>query len=193
MLAEDAVRRPRFGFFLAAALALLSAAGEAGPASGAQRRSLSTVTYPPGWNLVGGPAGTRLSGVTGSLYTLQYRDQGYEALQPARGLTGGLGYWAYFPSGGTAMLPDGGPCVIAVPIGAGSWVQVGDPWPTGTATIKGVERVVRYDPQNGYVTGPSIKAGQGAWAYSSVATSVAVVVDGCPTADSVPPSPPVVP
>jgi hypothetical protein len=180
------MRRP----FLALVLVVTALAASTAPHS---RAATTTVSYPPGWNLVGGPAGTRLSGAAGSLYTLQFKDTGYETVAAPRGLTGGLGYWAYFPNGGQATLPDGGPCVIAVPIGAHEWVQVGDPWPTGTATIKGVERVYRYDPANGYIAGVTIHAGQGAWAYSSVATTVAVVVDGCPTADSVPASPPVAP
>lgn len=161
------------------------------PAVAAPRAA--SVSYPPGWNLVGGPAGTRLSGATGSLYTLQFKDSGYRSLDVSQPLTGGFGYWAYFPGGGSATLPDGGPCVVAVPIGARQWVMVGDPWPTGTATIKGPDRVYRYIPGSGYQEGVTIRAGEAAWAYSSVNTTVAIVVDGCPTADSVAPSPPVSP
>ncbi len=157
------------------------------------RRSTLTVTYPAGWNLVGGPAGTTLSGANPTLYTLQYTDSSYRSVSAAGGLTGGYGYWAYFPSGGSALLPDGGPCVVAVPIKAGQWVMVGNPWPTGTTTVKGVDRVLTYDPASGYKSGTTLRPGQAAWAYAGVNTTVALVVDGCAAAGSVPPSPPVVP
>jgi len=155
--------------------------------------SALSVTYPAGWNLVGGPAGTTLTGASGKLYTFGFRDKQYESLASDTPLTGGLGYWAYFPSGGSATLGESGPCVIAVPIGAGEWVMVGHPWATGTATVRGAERVLKYQPGSGYVAGVTLRPGEAAWAYSHVATSAAVVVDDCPTINSVPPSPPVQP
>jgi hypothetical protein len=153
----------------------------------------AAVTYPPGWNLVGGPAGTRLSGASSVLYTLQFADSGYRSVSADGGLTGGYGYWAYFPSGGSASLPDGGPCVVAVPIKAGQWVMVGNPWPTGTTSVRSVDRVLTYDPASGYKSGTTLRPGQAAWAYAGVNTTVALVVDGCAAASSVPPSPPVAP
>lgn len=155
--------------------------------------SAMTVSYPAGWNLVGGPAGTTLAGAYGKLYTFGFKDTGYEGYAADTPLTGGLGYWAYFPGGGSATLGTSGPCVIAVPIGAGEWVMVGHPWASGTATVRGAERVLKYQPGSGYVSGVTLKPGEAAWAYSSVATSAAVVVDGCSTISSVPPSPPVKP
>jgi hypothetical protein len=152
-----------------------------------------TVTYPPGWNLVGGPAGTTLSGATGTMYTLQYDDSSYRSIPVGTPLTGGLGYWAYFPSGGSATLPAGGPCVVAVPIRAGEWVMVGNPWPSGTTSVRSVDRVLKYEPASGYTSGTTLRPGQAAWANASVNTTVALVVEGCPTAATVPPSPPVAP
>jgi len=152
-----------------------------------------TVLYPAGWNLVGGPAGTALNGNTRALYTFGFRDTEYRVLAPETPLTGGLGYWAYFPNGGSAALGSSGPCVIAVPIGAGEYVMVGHPWQTGTATVRGAERVLKYEPGMGYVASVTLRPGQAAWAYSHVATSAAVVVDDCPTINSVPPSAPVPP
>lgn len=174
-------------------LLLLVLALSAGAAPVAARPHSVTVSYPPGWNLVGGPAGTRLSGASATLYTLQYTDTGYRSVAAAGGLTGGYGYWAYFPAGGTASLSDGGPCVVAVPIKAASWVMVGNPWPSGTTTVKSVDRVLRYDRAGGYKAGTTLQPGEAAWAYSIVDTTVALVVDGCAAASSVPPSPPVAP
>jgi hypothetical protein len=172
-------------------MACLAGAGVHPPAR--TRASTVTVSYPAGWSMVGGPAGTTLSGAYGKLYTFGYKDTQYEGVPVDTPLTGGLGYWAYFPNGGTATLGTSGPCVIAVPIGAGEWVMVGHPWATGTATVRGAERVLKYQPGSGYVSGVTLKPGEAAWAYSSVATSAVVVVDGCPTISSVPPSPPVKP
>lgn len=162
-------------------------------ASVSASRQNVTVSYPPGWILVGGPAGTRLSGASSTLYTLQYTDSGYRSVSAGSGLTGGYGYWAYFASGGSASLPDGGPCVVAVPIKGGQWVMVGNPWPTGTTTVRGVDRVLTYDPASGYKSGTTLQPGQAAWAFAGVNTTVALVVDGCTAASSVPPSPPVAP
>jgi hypothetical protein len=188
--AEVAMRRSLAALAFTVAL-FATAQGAPAPASAAI--FVGDATYAPGWNLVGGPAGTMLSGAYPTLYTRQYRDTRYETIAAPNGLTGGLGYWAYFAGGGSASLPDGGPCVVAVPIGAQEWVMVGNQSPAGTATVRGAERVYTYDPASGYSAGVTLKPGRAAWAYSSVATTVAIVVDGCPTANSVPPSPPVPP
>ncbi|HLZ72234.1 MAG TPA: hypothetical protein VKV26_20215 [Dehalococcoidia bacterium] len=181
----------RRAYLLVAAAAMALIGGAARPDR--PLASALSVTYPAGWNLVGGPAGTTLTGASGKLYTFGFRDKQYESLASDTPLTGGLGYWAYFPSGGSATLGESGPCVIAVPIGAGEWVMVGHPWATGTATVRGAERVLKYQPGSGYVAGVTLRPGEAAWAYSHVATSAAVVVDDCPTINSVPPSPPVQP
>lgn len=181
----------RYALAFIAVMACL--AGASSPRPARTSASAVTVSYPAGWNLVGGPAGTTLSGAYGKLYTFGFKDTQYEGYAVDSPLTGGLGYWAYFPNGGTATLGESGPCVIAVPIGAHEWVMVGHPWASGTATVRGAERVLKYQPGNGYVSGVSLKPGEAAWAYSSVATSAAIVVDDCPTISSVPPSPPVQP
>lgn len=182
------MRRPSFLFALLAAPLLFSTMPV-----GDRAEPLASASYPRGWNLVGGPAGTTLTGTYGDLYTMQFKDNGYVPVAAGTALTGGLGYWAYFPSGGSAQLTAAGPCVIAVPIGAGEWVMAGNPSPFSTASIRGAERVYTYDPASGYRAGVTIRPGQAAWAYSSVKSTVAVVIDGCPGANSVPPSPPVRP
>lgn len=181
------------GLLLVAMLAAHAAATVSYQLARADTQPAVTVAYPPGWNLVGGPAGTVLIGALGPLYTLQYTDNGYETVPAGTALTGGLGYWAYFPNSGSAALPAGGPCVISVAIGAGDWVMVGDPWPTGTVTVRGPDIVETYTPGGGYQTGVTLRPGQAAWAYASVKTSVALTVDGCATVSTVPPSAPVPP
>jgi hypothetical protein len=156
-------------------------------------QTAASVSYPAGWNLVGGPAGTTLQGAAGPLYTLQYGDDRYEAVANGTPLTGGYGYCAYFPNGGTATLGASGPCVVAVPIGAAAWIMVGNPWPSGTVTARGADIVETYTAAGGYQRNVTLKPGQAAWAWASVKTTVALTVDGCATVSSVPPSPPVPP
>lgn len=182
-----------FTLGIAIALAGSLAAGAPAHMRHAAAQATTTVNYPAGWNLVGGPAGTALQGNVGPLYTLQFTDSDYESLPNGTRLTGGIGYWAYFPNSGSATLPAGGPCVVAVPIGADDWVMVGNPWPTGTVTVRGPEVVETYSPGGGYKAGTTLKPGQAAWAFAYEKTSVALTVDGCPTISSVPPSTPVPP
>jgi hypothetical protein len=156
-------------------------------------QSAARVNYPAGWNLVGGPTGTTLQGAAGPLYTLQYGDERYKAVANGTLLTGGYGFWAYFPNGGAATLGAGGPCVVAVPIGAATWIMVGNPWPAGTVTARGADLVETYTPAAGCRRNVTLKPGQAAWAWASVKTTVALAVDGCTTVGSIPPSPPVPP
>lgn len=174
------------------AVAALLLGGRGGPQQ-LHAQSGAIISYPAGWNLVGGPAGTTLQGALGPLYTLQYGDDSYETVANGTPLTGGLGYWVYFPNGGTATLGAGGPCVVAVPIGAAAWVMVGNPWPAGTVTARGADIVESYTPAAGYQSSVTLRPGAAAWAWASVKTTVALTVDGCATVNSVPPVPPIPP
>src|SRR5438067_9767403 len=75
------------------ALCLLAAVRGGGAAHAAG----ITVTYPAGWNLVGGPDGT-VCNAPGSSYTLGAGDTGYAVNPGSAPVAGGKGYWMYFPS-----------------------------------------------------------------------------------------------
>src|SRR5262249_32622284 len=50
----------------------------------------------PGWTIVAGPAGATFGQASGTLFTLQAGDSGYETLAPSAPITAGRGYWAFF-------------------------------------------------------------------------------------------------
>src|SRR5579871_3085251 len=80
-----------------AALALLAVLSVLTP----HRVQAQSVSYAPGWNLVAGPQGAQLIGATGQLYTLQAGDTDYETQPADAPLMACVGYWAYFPNGGS--------------------------------------------------------------------------------------------
>src|SRR5436309_1197221 len=84
------------------------------------RTTDQTSTYPLGWNLVAGPAGSTLAGATGALYSLQPGDSDYRSFPVTTPLQACWGYWAYFPNGGS-LTPgsSSGTCTVAP---GGSWV-----------------------------------------------------------------------
>src|SRR5487761_51092 len=68
----------------------------------------STVTYPPGWNLIGITSGSILTDTDGPPYTLHPGESNYEAVAPD-GPIFTTGYWAHFSRTTTETLYDGDP------------------------------------------------------------------------------------
>jgi hypothetical protein len=135
-----------------------------------------TVTYQRGWNLVGGPAGTEISGAVGPLYTEQAGDTGYEPVPATMSLQPGLGYWAYFASATSVSLPPAGTDDVTVTLPPHQWVMVGNPFLFAAALLStsGANATVEsYDPSSGRysVLTPvpccEIRPGEGAWVYSA--------------------------
>src|SRR5690348_8222202 len=90
-------RRSALKLFAAGVGGLLAARLPGGEAR-AQRIG---ITYPAGWNLIGGPDGSTVSGAMGSLFTFQAGDTAYQVVDTAAPLSACWGYWAYFPNGGS--------------------------------------------------------------------------------------------
>jgi hypothetical protein len=122
-----------------------------------------TVTYQPGWNLVGGPAATVLAGASGPLFTFQPGDAAYETLPPGSPLQAGYGYWALFTSPTSVSLPVTGPTSVYRTIPPGQIALIGNPF-SRPATVSGAGAVFIYDPVRGYQTTTILQPGQGAWA-----------------------------
>src|SRR5438132_13430343 len=78
--------------------------------------------FPPGWNLVAGPTGSRLVGATGSIYSLQPGDASYELLPSDAPLKSGWDFWAYFPGGGS-LIPATDTAAYAVTLAPGQWAM----------------------------------------------------------------------
>ena len=125
-----------------------------------------TVTFPAGFNLIGGPAGTIVTGATGPLFTLQASDTAYEVLPATTALQAGLGYWAFFSLPTSISLPAAPPPVaFAVTLPAGHFVMVGNPADV-PVTASGADAVYTYSASAGYVQTTSLALGQGGWALS---------------------------
>ena len=86
-----------------------------------------SVSYPAGWNLVGGPSGTLEAGALSALYTFQAGDSNYESSMPSTPLQAPRGYWAYFPTPVTITLPGVTAQTTTVTLPANQFIQVGNP------------------------------------------------------------------
>lgn len=119
-----------------APIVLLISILAAGQLRSSPGRAQSSVTYGTGWNLVAGPQGSHLHGAVGSLYTLLPGDSDYEAFPVTLALQDGIGYWAYFPNGGSI---DFGPGVgiFSTRVLQPQWIMVGNPSDSTPATISG--------------------------------------------------------
>lgn len=140
-----------------------------------------TVTYQAGWNLVGGPAGTILTGAVGPLYTYRADDTRYEALPADTPLQAGVGYWAYFPTATSITLPSATPQALSVPLPASRWIMIGNPFDLPVTLSGGSGAAVvaeAYDASNGwYQPVPQVPCcqldpGLGAWVFSAGGGSV---------------------
>lgn len=133
-----------------------------------------SVTFAAGWNLVSAPDGTVLNGISGSLATFQAGDTSYETQPSTTPLKGGRGYWAYFTSSSTQMLPLTTSGTVTVTLPAGTQVLIGNP-SSSPATVSGATSLSAFDPStNQYVAATTLKPGQGAWAVSSAGGPVTI-------------------
>ncbi len=133
-----------------------------------------SVTYQPGWNLVGLPPSSLISPSNGVLFTWQPGDGAYETLAGGSPQAG-YGYWAYFSTPTTVTLPLAPPRSMRRMIAPGQIAMVGNPF-NGPATISGATSVFTYDPVYGYQQTTVLQPGQGAWVLS--AGGVVVITAG---------------
>lgn len=176
------------------ALRALDDAGNVGPISNPTSVTLGCIApapgpgrviYPPGYHLVGLPAGTRVPSQS-VLYGWFDLGRGgrYSTQNPAQSVEGGRGYWAWFS------------CPRAVDLGAGSpsvnWAlggyrasMVGNPSGTAPAVVSGHDFTARWDPSanggsggyrvSGYQEKQILAIGEGIWAFSYRDTTLSVV------------------
>lgn len=121
-----------------------------------------SVTYQPGWNLIALPPGAYIPGPLGPLYTFQAGNTDYQVAQNGQS---GLGYWAYFSTPTTAVLPLTLPDSVTLQLPAGQFIMVGNP-SSKTATVSGADIVYTYSPTDGYQATTTLQPGQGAWVFS---------------------------
>jgi hypothetical protein len=145
-----------------------------------------SVTYAPGWNIVSGPAGTTLVGSTSPLYAFLAGTTAYQIYPAGTTFQPGVGYWAYFPNGGSANFGSGAVFSTTVSLPPGQFVMIGNPG-TGTAVVSGANAVVlTYNPASGtYTPTTQLAPGQGGWAASQTGGILTITSSGGP-----PPPPP---
>ncbi|MHB8574196.1 MAG: hypothetical protein ACYDCQ_02595 [Dehalococcoidia bacterium] len=133
----------------------------------------SSVTLPlaPGWQLIAGPTGSRVSGAVGPLYTWPLGAQAYQAVDAGAPLQGGVGYWAFMAEAGTLSLGTDQPAATAGLL-PGGWQLIGNPF-LSDAPLQGSGAVLTYTPTAGYQPQHMLAAGQGAWAWTPTVLSLA--------------------
>ncbi len=157
---------------LLAAVSGLALLGTGGVAHG-QSGSVARLTYPPGWNLVAGPAGTVLSGASGSLYSFPAGAQTYRVLPSDTPLEAGAGYWAYFDTLAPQILPASASFSTNLVLPAGAFVLIGNPR-AAISVVYGADVVYIYDAVQGYESTLTLQPGQGAWAYSARGATITI-------------------
>lgn len=161
------------------------AAGSAQPSDQVGPATI-TVTYAAGWNLIGGPAGTMITGAFGPLYTFKAGDTAYEVVSPGTPLAAGAGYWANFMTATMVTLSASGSPTATAQLAAGQFVMIGNP-STAAVTVTGADVVDTFNPAaNSYTstTGTAtLQPGQGAWALSLRGATVSI---GGPQATATP-------
>jgi PKD repeat protein len=143
--------------------------------AGSSTGGSQSVTYLPGWNLVGGPGGQTFSGANNPLYTFQAGDANYETVANTAGIASGKGYWAFFTSPTTITLIASSTNTASVQAPAGQYVMIGNPSASQTLTIHGADQAFAFDPiANSYVVATTLKPGQGAWVISINGATITV-------------------
>jgi hypothetical protein len=124
------------------------------------------VTYPPGWNLVGAPSLTPLTGDPWlPVYAFGPPRTGYIAQFGAEALSG-QGYWVYFDSTTTLPLAASGPQTATI-LPTGFYEMIGNPGES-EVSVSGADALWTYDPvAQTYEPATTLQPGQGAWAWSA--------------------------
>lgn len=131
----------------------------------------TVITYPAGYNLIGVPSGTVLP-VTA--YSLDPATQQYVSIPAGTPLTGGTGYWAFFPQPTSVNLPAGA-TNVTVQVPPGSYAIVGNPSATASATITGADFMQIYDPRlHVYLPLHDLPPGSGAFVYSATGGTITI-------------------
>ncbi len=138
------------------------------------------VSYPSGWNLVAGPAGSTFPGAT-AVYSFPPGAADYIGRTSDTPASTGYGYWAYYPQGGSPNLA-GNPssCRTTIEAPAGRYFLAGNTSSSNTATINGAAMVYTYDPVAGtYAAARTLTPGQGAWVMPDAGGAVTIDAGRC--------------
>lgn len=126
--------------------------------------------YPPGWNLVAGPGGSRL-GLHGEILLDLDGASGSYTRSDSPIAQAGQGYWVYY-GGGAMLLLVGTPLDVSVAhVLGGHWATIGNSG-TRPAAVRGADLVLAYEPGAGFAAVSSIPPGQAALVYADTDADV---------------------
>lgn len=155
-------------------------------------RGSGRICYPEGWSLVGGPGTFPVPLWIWDPAAEQYRELPAGSQFPSGPLdeSDGQGAWAYFSEPTAVMVPTFPvDASVTVPLVAGQWQQIGNPFPAAPATVcqaGALSSVFTYDPALGeYSPTTMLEEGQGAWIHSLDGGDIALIPAG--TASACPP------
>jgi len=131
------------------------------------------LTMPAGWDMVGGPSGTVITGNSGPMYAFSPGDTTYTVVPNGSPLQSGMGYWAYFNQPTTESLAIGNSTATNTDLPPGQFVMIGNGGNT-TATVSGADTVLTWDGTS-YTQVNQLNPGQGAWAISQFGAQASIV------------------
>ena len=137
----------------------------------------TTVAYAAGWNLVGAPAGTTMTGASVPLYTFQATDSSYEMISSTVIGASTEGFWAYFNSPATVSLAtvSGGSTSVSLPVN--HYIMAGNPFDRAAIISAAGATIDTYNSVTGYATftgTATLAPGQGAWVISSAGGTLTI-------------------
>lgn len=137
---------------------------------------LQPYAFSAGWNLIGAPTGTTITGNRLTILTYQANDNSYETIPPGTPLQSGVGYWVYSTGQTSGFWPDA-PCgTFTVSLPANHWIMIGNPCPL-PVVLSGADVSYGYAPSQGYLRTVSIGGGSGAWVYSANGGTLTISVE----------------
>gem|GEM_PF-2398176 len=128
--------------------------------------------YPPGWNLVAGPAGAVLAPGTQVLTSLTGTSDSY-AVQQDSLARAGVGYWVFYPRGAVRLLVGMPQDVTTMHLTGGVWAMIGNSG-TRPAAVRGADIALTYTPDQGFQPANQVQPGQAALVFAYTDTDIAL-------------------
>lgn len=157
-------------FLLALAAGLFGVSAGTAPVLAASGRASVWKVYPPGWNLVAGPDGSRLALHGETLFDLNGTTSDFTVNNSPLAQAGD-GYWVYYPEGALLMLIGTPVDISSVHVDGGHWATIGNSG-TRPASVRGADMAFTYEPRAGFSSTNVLQPGQAAFVYTGTDADV---------------------